>query len=119
MRQKAQLDARLQFAQNRLRAGQMNQAQYQQTFAQYQTLIRNVMSRWSALPEAARKKAQEIWNEELKKQQNAQAGQNGQPSTPAPAAEQPSTPAPAAEQPQSEGAPSAALERSQTVWTEA
>ena len=149
MQQKAQLDARLRFAQNRLRAGQMNQAQYQQTFAQYQTLIRNVMSRWSALPEAARKKAQEIWNEELKKQQNAQAGQNGQPSTPAPAAEQasapapaaeqpsapapaaeqpstpapaaeqPSTPAPAAEQPQSEGAPSAALERSQTVWTEA
>ncbi|MBQ2790764.1 MAG: hypothetical protein IJE97_14105, partial [Thermoguttaceae bacterium] len=103
MRQKAQLDARLQFAQNRLRAGQMNQAQYQQTLAQYQTLTRNVMSRWSALPEAARKKAQETWNEELKKQQNAQAGQNGRPSTPvpAPAAEQPSTPAPApaAEQP--------------------
>jgi len=192
MRQKAQLDARLQFAQNRLRAGQMNQAQYQQTLAQYRQLTGNVMSRWNALPEDVRKKAQEIWAEELKKQQSAQAGQNGQaapapaaeqpstpapapaaeqpstpapapaaeqpstpapapaaeqPSTPAPApaaeqpsapapapaAEQPSTPAPApaaeqpsapapapaAEQPQSEGAPSAALERSQTVWTEA
>ena len=120
MRQKAQLDARLQFAQNRLRAGQMNQAQYQQTLAQYRQLTGNVMSRWNALPEDVRKKAQEIWAEELKKQQSAQAGQNGQ-AAPAPAAEQPSAPAPApaAEQPQSEGAPSAALERSQTVWTEA
>ncbi len=105
----------------------MNQAQYQQTFAQYQTATKDVMTRWSALPEAARVKAQELWNEQLRKAQNAQNNRNaqnaqpatGQPSTSAPAAEQPSTPAPAAEQPQAEGAPSAALERSQTVGTEA
>jgi hypothetical protein len=110
----------------------MNQAQYQQTFAQYQKATQEVLTRWRALPEAARAKAQELWNEQLKKLQNAQNNQNAQnaqpatpapaaeqPATPAPAAEQPATPAPAAEQPQAEGAPSAALERSQTVGTEA
>ena len=77
------------------------------------------MTRWAALPEAAHAKAQELWNEQLKKAQaqNAQNNQNAQNAQPA--AEQPSTPAPAAEQPQAEGAPSAALERSQTVGTEA
>ena len=147
MQRRNWLNGQLQIAQNRLRQGQINQAQYQQTFAQYRTATNEVMTRWNALPEAARAKAQELWNEQLKKAQNAQNNQNAQnaqpaagqpstpapaaeqpstpapaaeqPSTPAPAAEQPSTPAPAAEQPQSEGAPSAALERSQTAWTEA
>ena len=127
MQRRNWLNGQLQIAQNKLRQGQMTQAQYQQTFAQYQAATKDVMTRWLALPEAARAKAQELWNEQLKKTQNAQNNQNAQnaqpaaeqPSTPAPAAEQPSAPAPAAEQPQAEGAPSAALERSQTVGTEA
>ena len=135
MQRRSWLNGQLQIAQNKLRQGQMNQAQYQQTFAQYQTATKNVMTRWAALPEAARAKAQELWQEQLKKAQaqNAQNNQNAnqnaqpaasapaaeQPAAPAPAAEQPATPAPAAEQPQAEGAPSAALERSQTVGTEA
>lgn len=128
MRQKATLDARMQAAQNNLRAGRINQAQLQQTAAQYRALTSDVLRKWNALPEAVRNKANELWTEELKKQQNAQAGQNGQnapaPETPAaPTPEPPAAPAPeppaAPEEPQSEGAPSAASERSQIAWTEA
>ena len=117
MQRRNWLNGQLQIAQNKLRQGEMTQAQYQQTFAQYQAATKDVMTRWLALPEAARAKAQELWNEQLKKTQNAQNNQNAQNAQPA--AGQPSTPAPAAEQPQAEGAPSAALERSQTVGTEA
>ncbi len=129
MRQRYQLNVRLQYAQNMTRQGRMNQAQYQQTFAQYQTATNNVLTQWNALPEAARAKAQELWNEQLKKAQNNQNAQNAQPAetpaTPATAAEQPAAPAPEAPAavapaaPAPEGAPSAALERSQTAWTEA
>ena len=120
MQRRNWLNGQLQIAQNKLRQGEMTQAQYQQTFAQYQAATKDVMTRWLALPEAARAKAQELWNEQLKKTQNAQNNQNAQNAQNAqPAAGQPSTPAPAAEQPQAEGAPSAALERSQTVGTEA
>ena len=125
MQQRYRLNVQLQNAQNMLRQGRMNQAQYQQTFAQYQTATKNVLTRWNALPEAARAKANELWQEQLKKaqaqnaQNNQNANQNAQPAQAAPAPEQPAIPAPAPEQPQSEGAPSAALERSQTVGTEA